>query len=228
MSQADSGADILLVASHAPDLAGARSWLSDKMEGTVRSLRIRAKIVGIGMPVAAASTARGILAVKPRAVLMVGTCGVYPNLADYRPHDLIIPTAAVLVSHSAQAGRAAFPEPMSTSVDCHPIISQALSRSHPRASLATVASPLCTTIDDALAASMPGATGCHAENLELFAVASACRASNVPFAAALGVSNMVGSTGRTDWTQFQRDAVTSAAAAISAWLQAGAIGLAHV
>lgn len=221
------GADILIIASHAPDLAGMRPYLSERLDGVIRNLRIKAKIVGVGAAVAAAATARGILAVQPRAVVLLGTCGVYPNLTQYRPHDVIVPTRAHVLCHAALAGRSAYPEPMATSVECHPLMGAALQQSHPRALRAPVGSPLAHTIDDALAAAVHPSTGWEAENLELFGVATACGASEVPFAAALGVTNIIGSTGRHDWAQFQRDAVSSAANAIATWIHNGAQGLPH-
>jgi nucleoside phosphorylase len=221
------GADLLLVAAHAPDLAGMRPWLSERLDGVIRNLRIRAKIVGVGTPVAAAAMARGILAVKPRAVVMIGTCGVYPQVGQYRPHDVVVPSRVDLLCHTELASRAAYPEPMQTSVECHPLMSSALQTTHARMFLAPVATPLAATTDDALALTVHRANGCEAENLELFGIAAACRASDIPLVAALGVTNIVGSTGRQDWMQFQRDAVSAAAGAIASWIHAGAQGLPH-
>ena len=65
------------------------------------------------------------------------------------------------------------------------------------------------------------------ESLETFAIGMACRASEVRFCAVLGVSNIVGSTGATDWAQFQRAAVTRAAEVVVTWIQRGAQGLPH-
>ncbi|MDQ3032124.1 MAG: hypothetical protein M3Y87_06890 [Myxococcota bacterium] len=221
------GADLLIVASHAPDLAGMRPHLGERLDGLVGALRVRSKIVGVGGAVAAAAVARGILAVQPRAVVMIGTCGVYPNLAQYRPHDVVVPTRAHLVDHTVLAARASFPDPMQTVAPMHALMSAALQPCHPRGHLGPVASPLAQTIDDALASAVGPATGCEAENLELFGIAAACRAAEMPFVAALGVSNIVGSTGRHDWAQFQRDAVCHAANAVVAWLHGGAQGLPH-
>lgn len=221
------GADLLIVASHAPDLAGMRPHLGDRLTGIVGALRVRSKIVGVGSAIAAAAVARGILAVQPRAVVMIGTCGVYPNLPQYRPHDVVVPTRASLVDHAVLASRASFPDPMQTAVPTHALISAALQRCHPRGHLGPVASPLAQTTDDALATGVPAATGCETENLEAFGIAAACRAAETPFAAVLGVSHIVGSTGRHDWSQFQRDAVNHAASALVAWMHNGAQGLPH-
>lgn len=220
-------ADVLVVASHAPDLAGMRPYLSERLDGVIRNLRVKAKIVGVGVAVASASCARGILAVQPRVVVMIGTCGVYPNLPQYRPHDVVIPGRVHLLCHSALAGRSTYPDPLQTVAECHPLMAAAMQQGHPRAFISTVASPLASTTEDALAAAVHPATGFEAENLEIFGIASACRAADVPFVAALGVSNIIGSTGRHDWAQFHRDAVSASANAVAAWIHNGAQGLPH-
>lgn len=226
MSQAERAVDILLIASHAPDLAGARAFLGDSLDAVVRNLRVRAVTVGLGITAAAAATARALARSRPRAVVMIGTAGVYPGL-QYRPFDVLIPARCVLMDPSVLEGRASYPEPMSTVVECHPVLASALQQGHSRAFVTAVASPLAQTIDDGLANSIRMALGCEAENLELYAVAAACRAADIPIVAALGISNMVGSTGKNDWRLYQRDAVVSAANAVATWLGNGAHGIPH-
>lgn len=227
MSTDTTRTDLLIVAAHAPEMAGLRPYLSDQLIGEVRGLQIRGKAIGIGMAAAGPSTARGLLAVKPRAVLLVGSCGVYPNLPQYKPHDVIVSTRIALVSHAVNAQRSEYPPPMQTQLDCDPMLAAGLSASSGRAHPAAVACTLARTVNDELAGSIHPATGCEAENLEAFAVASACKAAEVPFVAVLGVSNIVGSTGTIDWKQFQRAAVNAAAEIIVAWVQRGAQGLPH-
>lgn len=219
--------DLLVVAAHAPEMAGLRPWLSDSLIGTIRGLNVRGKAVGIGMAVAGPATARGIVAVSPRAVVLIGSCGVYPNLPQYRPHDVIVAKRVQLVSHAVNAGRSEFPGPMQTSIDCNPLLAAGLAASGARVFPAAVACTLAQTTDDVMAASVTSATGCDAENLEAFAVAQACKASDIPFTAVLGVSNVVGSTGSHDWMQFQRQSVNAAAEVIVTWIQRGAQGLPH-
>jgi nucleoside phosphorylase len=228
MSQGDvRGTDVLIVGAHLPDLAGTHPWLGDKLQGAVRGLHVRTKVVGAGGPVAAAGTARGILALSPRVVVLVGTCGVYPGAAERRPLDLVVPSHAGLLCHAVLAQRAAFPGPLQTTVDCDALVGSSLAACHPRGLLAPVASPLADTTDDALAASVHPVTAFVAENLELFGVASACRAADVPFVGALGVTHVVGRSGRRDWSTFQHDAVTAVASAVVGWLNKGAPGLRH-
>ncbi len=224
---AQRDADLLIVAAHAPEMAGLRPYLSDQLVGTIRGLNVRGKAVGLGMAVAGPGTARGILALQPRAVLLIGSCGIYPNLPQYRPHDVVVSSRVQLISHAVNAGKSAFPGPMQTQLECDPLLAAGLSASGGRVFSAQVGCTVASTIDDAFAAAIHPATGCEAENLEAFAVGQACKAADVPFAAVLGVSNIVGSTGRHDWMQFQRGAVNAAAEAIVTWVQRGAQGLPH-
>jgi nucleoside phosphorylase len=219
--------DLLIVAAHAPEMAGLRPWLSDSLIGQIRGLAVRGKAVGIGMAVAGPATARGILATQPRAVLLVGSCGVYPNLSQYRPHDVIVSSRISLVDHAVNAGRSVFPGPMQTTIDCNSLLAAGLAAAGGRVSTAPIACTVAQTVDDTVAASVHPTTGCDAENLEAFAVGMACRASDLPFTAVLGVSNIVGSTGQHDWKQFQRAAVNAAAEVIVTWVQRGAQGLPH-
>jgi nucleoside phosphorylase len=220
-------ADLLLVAAHTPDLAGMRAFLGEKLDGQMRGLTIKTKVLGFGMAVAAASCARGVQALSPRAVVMLGTCAVFPGLPQYRPYDVLLPTKVQLTDATVLSRRAAFPDPMQTSVESHALLRAAIHASAPRAAPAPMTSMVAPITDDALAQGLHGATGCDADNGELFGVAAACMAANVPFAAALGVSNLVGSTGRHDWAQFQREAVTQAGQAVGTWLHNGAQGLPH-
>lgn len=219
--------DLLIVAAHAPEMAGLRPYLSDRLIGTVRGLRVRGKAVGMGVGASGPATARGILAVYPRAVILIGSCGVYPNLPQYRPHDVLVSSRVQLVSHAVNAGRSEFPGPMQTSQECDPLLGAGLAAGGGRVFMAQVACTLARTTDDTIAASLHPATGCEAENLEAFSVAEACKSAKIPFAAVLGVSNIVGSTGTRDWTQFQRAAVNAAAETIVTWIQRGAQGLPH-
>src|SRR5688500_16140864 len=163
-------ADLLIVAAHAPEMAGLRPWLTDSLIGQIRGLQVRGKAVGIGMAVAGPATARGIVAVKPRAVLLVGSCGVYPNLSQYRPHDVLVATRVTLVSHAVNAGKSEFPGPMQTMVECNALLAAGLAASGPRCFPAPVACTLAQTTDDTIAQSVHPSTGCEAENLEAFAV----------------------------------------------------------
>ncbi len=220
--------DILLLAAHAPEFVGLRPHIGDQLSGFVRGLVVVAKTIGVGMAVSGAGTANRIHQLAPRAIILVGSCGVYPGAHAYRPIDLVVASRCNLFDPSVAAGKSEFPDPMQTVLDAHPMLSAGLlAAAGPRGRLAPVATTLAITTDDAVARAVHPATGFEGENLELFPVALACRAADVPFAAVLGVTNVVGSTGRADWHQFQRDAAVAAAELIVTWIQTGAQGLPH-
>lgn len=219
--------ELFVVAAAAPDLAGLRAFLGEKLDGAVRGTAVRTKVVGLGLAAAAAGAARGILAVQPRAVILVGTCGIYPGQPDYRPLDVVVPSRVQLADPVALVGRGELPQPLVTKLDCGPMLVAGLNAARARPFAPAVSSMIARITDDSVAASIPVQTGCQADNPEAFAVATACQAAGVPFAAVLGVSNLVGSVGLRDWQQFQREAVTQAANVLGAWLHAGAQGLPH-
>lgn len=225
MTVSDGRTDVLVVAAAAPDLVGLRPHLGDKLDGVVRGLVIRTKVVGLGPGISGATTARGLMAVTPRAVVLLGTCGVYPGRPQYQPHDVIVATKVIALDHAVIQGGAEWPTPMSTELEASPTIVTGLTTARHRTYSAPVASPLALTRSDALAAAVAAATPAHAECVDALGVASAAAGAGIPFACVLGVANLVGSTGRADWQQFQREAVTQAASTLIAWLHAGAPGL---
>lgn len=225
-SMPQSPPDILVLAAHAPEFVGLRAHLGDQLSGPLRGLSVIAKTVGVGMAVAGAGTANRLMQLNPRAVILLGSCGIYPSPGDYRPLDMVVPRSCHLLDPAVLAGKAEFPDPMQTAIDTHaPLSAGLLSAAGPRAHTSRVATTLAITVDDVVARAVHPASGFDAENLEIFPVAVACKAADIPFAAVLGVTNMVGSTGRVDWRQFQRDAAVAAAEVFINWVASGASGL---
>jgi nucleoside phosphorylase len=217
--------DILVLAAYAPEFVGLRAHIGDSLHGSLAGLFVVAKTIGVGMAVAGGATATRIHQLSPKAVVVLGSCGIYPSAAAYRPLDVVIPSHLHLFDPSVAAGKAAFPEPMQTVLEPDAALSAGLLQSgEGRCRTAPVATTMAITTDDAIARAVHPATGLEGENLELFPVGLACRAADVPFAAVLGVTNMVGSTGRTDWRQYQRDAAIAAAEVLVNWLRRGAPG----
>ena len=218
--------DILVLAAHAPELVGLRPHIGDTLSGYVGAHFVVAKTVGIGLAVVGGSTAKRLLQLRPRAVIVLGSCGIYPSGHAYRPLDIVVPSRLSLFDPSVAAGKAAFPDPMQTVVELDPAIASGLSESaQPHARMASVATTMAITTDDAIACHVHEASGLEAENLELFPIALACKAEDVAFGAVLGVTNLVGSTGRGDWRQYQRDAAIAAAEVVVSWVRRGAPGL---
>lgn len=219
--------DVLILAAHPPDLRGLRPLLGDHLAGWAGSLRVSAKAVGLGLAAAGASASKRIFQLEPRAVVFVGTAGVYPGVPGYQPHDVVVAERSRLVDLGELAGLSAFPPPVLTEMSLDPALGQALVAFAPAGRLVSVASPLTATRNDEMAASVPGRTGCHVESLELFAVAHACQLAQVPFGAVLGVSHVCGSTATVDWPKFERQSAIVAAETVGRWLQSGAPSLAE-
>lgn len=220
-------ADVLIMAAHAPELVGLRPHLKEQLMREVAGLFVVAKTIGVGMGVAGVGAANRLHQLSPRCVILLGSCGVFPGAGDYKPLDIIVPDRCHLLDHAATAGTSEFPGPMQTTLDCHRGISERLVSAGTDCRLAPVATTMAITTDDPTARGVHGATGFHGENLELFPVALACHAAKIPVAAVLGVTNLVGSTGRKDWAAYQRDAAIRAAEVIITWLHNGAQGLPH-
>ena len=229
--------DVLLLAAFHPELAALRPHLTasvDGLAGRVGGLEVAARAVGIGLPAAAVGAAARVATMSPRAVVLVGTCGAYSGRAPGAGAailDVVIARRVRLVEPAVVEGRAAFPDPMSLVTEASAPISTALaSRAAGRADRASVAyvdvaTTLAVTTDDALATRIARETGCDAEHLEAYAVALACAAHGIPFAAALGVANVVGARAREEWRVNHRVAADAAIALVLAWLGAGAPGL---
>ncbi len=214
--------DVLLLAAFPPELAALRSTLGDDLRGPVGALDVAARAVGIGLVASAVGAAASLDALRPRAVVLLGTCGVYPGAA-IAPLGVAVARKLRLVEPSVVERRASFPDPMAIETDADPALSEGLRNGG--GAVADVATTLAVTTDDALAALL--ASGAAVEHLEAFAVASACAASGVPFAAALGVANVVGSEGRAQWRAQHRVAADAAIQLVLAWLAAGGPGLAR-
>lgn len=220
-----STVDVLILAAHPPDLRGLRPLLGDHLAGWVGGLRVSAKAVGLGLAAAGASASKRIFQLDPRTVVFVGTAGVYPALAGYQPHDVVVAERARLMDLAELAGLSAFPAPVLTEMTLDPALGQSLVAFAPSGRMVSVASPLTATRSDEMAATVPTRTGCHVESLELFAVAHACQLAQVPFGAVLGVSHICGSTAMVDWPKFERQSAIVASETVGRWLNAGAPSL---
>jgi futalosine hydrolase len=216
--------DLLVVAAYAPELAGMRRTLGDHLYGSVCGVSVSCKPVGIGLPNATAGATSRLLQLRPRAVLLVGTCGSYPGVT-LEIGEAVVGRRALLVDPVEVERRSAMPEPMGRLVDCNPMIAAGLGAGRPP--VHDVANTLGVTTDDALAARVGAALGGGVENLEAFGIANACALQGVPFACVLGVSNVVGSSGREQWRSHHKAAALAACEVIQRWLAQGAAGLPH-
>ena len=218
------GADVLVLAAHAPELVGLRAALGTTLSGHVHGIRVVCATIGIGLPAAGSGAMRHLRDTKPRSVVLLGSCGMYPHVA-HAPLDLLVPASVRLVDATAVAGKAAFPEPMQTTLATDSELSHALAACSPEAKRGPLATTLAITVDDVLAARLGKKSDTVAENLECFSVALACAAAQVPCAAVLAVTNTVGSQGRKQWAKYRRKAADSSARLLLDWLHRGARGL---
>jgi nucleoside phosphorylase len=219
--------DLLILSAYGPELRGMVPQLGEPLEGEIGGIRVMAKVVGVGLPVAGAAAARRLSEVRPRAVIHLGTCGVYPGLTQYRPHDVVVGKPIKLLDHAVVAGKGEFPAPMTTEVAPDEVMSGALLAASQKARAAPVASPLSSTKNDVLGAAVPTNVGAHMENLEAFSIGHACLLARVPFATVLAASHMTGTRADEDFRQFQREASLRAAELVINWLHNGARGLPH-
>jgi nucleoside phosphorylase len=195
---------VRIVAAFQPELAAITANYKDLT-----------RVLGVGMCEAAARTARLIALEKPSAIVLVGTCGVYPGKA-FSLASAVVGNRFRLVDGSHAADHAAFPAPMQVDLTPDEGLTNALAAvGNARGPVATT---LAITTDDALAGELAERSMCAFEHLEVFGVAQACALTETPFAAVLGVANVVGSSGRAEWRAHHEAASAAAVAIVEAWL----------
>ncbi len=214
--------DLLILAAFDPELAPLAVALGDAMAATVGGVTVVARTTGIGRPAAAAGAATHLAQLDPRAVVLVGTCGAYAG-AGLAIGDAIAAARLCLVDPASLAGTAQFPEPMTIAAGTDASLTKAFAALGARP--CTLATTLAITVDDAAAARIAQGSGAEVEHLEAHGVAMACAARGVPFAAVLGVANLVGSRGRVEWRANHRLAEAVAGERLLQWLRTGASGL---
>ena len=217
--------DVLILGAFHPELAPLKPLLGDSLRARVGPADVVARVVGIGVAMAAVGAAMQLAENTPRLVVLIGTCGAYRVPGDPPGPgigEVAVPARLRLTTPCVVDGLAQFPDPMSVSLDAHPTTVEGLLRAGGKR--ADVATTLAITVDDAAATRVARATGANVEHLEAHGVATACAARGVPFAAALGVANAVGSRAREQWGTHHRAAAAAAVAVLAQWLSAGVPG----
>jgi futalosine hydrolase len=213
---------VLILAAFSPELAPLRAELGDTMTGAIGGRSVAARVVGVGLPSAAAGAAAHVAELQPDAVVLVGTCGAYLG-AGLRIGEVIVARRIHLVDPGSLEGRAQFPEPVCVVLEAHIGMTDALSAGSARP--CSVATTLAITVDDAVAARIAERIGAQVEHLEAHGVAIACASRGVAFAAALGIANFVGARGREEWRDHHAVAEAAAVRSVLRWLDAGAPGV---
>jgi nucleoside phosphorylase len=214
--------DVLILAAFHPELAPLRSLLGEGMSarvGTARPVSVVARVVGIGLPMAAVGTATVLTEVTPRVAVMVGTCGAYAGTA-LATGDVVVARRLRFGATGVAEGLAQFPDPMSLTMSATESLAGALLRSGGKAG--DVVTTPAVTVDDAAADRLARWAGAQAEHLEAYGAAVGCAARGIPFTAVLGVANAVGSRARDEWRTNHRRAAAAAAEVVTRWLQEGA------
>jgi futalosine hydrolase len=209
--------DLLIVAAFVPELDALGALLGAALAKRIGEVEVRAAPVGVGLVQAAVGTTLALDAHRPRAVVLVGTCGAYPE-SRLVVGQVVVAKGVALVDPAALEGRSGFPDVMSRQLVAHGTLARAIAGSE--APLIDVVTTMAVTTDDALALSLGKHGG--VEHLEAFAVGSACDKAGVPFVAALGVANRVGSTGRSEWRANHLATGRAAVDRVVAWIEAGA------
>lgn len=175
---------------------------------------------GVGAVRAAARVAQAIAhparaALKPEAVLFVGTAGCYTK--DIAFNSAQFCSEVIWTDGDLVTGRSYLPNARNGVVH---IGSESLLFSD--SGLVAVSTPGITT-DERLSERL-GLVG-HLENLELFGVAEAARGVGVNWGAVLGVSNRVGANAHHEWKENHLEASLSAQRALLNGFLKGRLGL---
>jgi futalosine hydrolase len=219
-------ADLLIVAAHPLELVGLDSALGRSLAGRLHGVRVVCRAVGVGVPAAAVGTMVALTDTRARALVLLGSCGVYARGRGARVQRVAVPRGFALVDSAELAHKAAFPPVMPARASTDSALRAALLRTAGRDALrGRAATTLGITTDDTPAAKIARDSGCVVENLEAVAVALAAAARRVPFAAVLVVTNEVGRRGRAQWAAQHAPAAERGARVVLDWIAAGAGGL---
>lgn len=222
MGESKTAVDILAVAAFEPELAALPSAVFRSSGGAIGGFTLRACALGVGAIAAAIRLEQCLADAKPRAVILLGSCGVYPQ-KPVQILDLVVATTTAIVDAAVVDHRAETPSLLVTTASACPRLSMGLATSI-GARKANVATTTGVTISDAYAALL-GSRGFDVENMETFGVFSAAIHSGVRCGALLGVTNHVGSTGRAEWSKHYREVAVRTANALVSWCERGAPGL---
>src|SRR5579872_7104691 len=114
--------DALFLAAFEPELAPLRSALANVAAAGPVGF---GQPLGVGLVLAAVGAVRVLAEHRPRAVVLLGTCGAYDNAA-LGPGRVIVSRQVKLVDPSALSRAADFPAPMPTRLDADARLATAL------------------------------------------------------------------------------------------------------
>lgn len=220
----ESDLDVMVLAAHPSELAHfVTSVGGDAPRIGIGACTIRMGAVGVGIAASAAGAIEQLLTERPRAVVLVGTCGAYPG-SGRAIADVLVARGTRLVSTAAARGHGYMPEPMLARFEASLEIARALGEAA-SAPPVEVATTLAITSDEELARTLAARTGCVAEHLETYGVALACERLGVRWGAVLGVANQVGPRAHEEWLSHHVRASARACQLVLHWIERGAPGL---
>lgn len=161
---------------------------------------LRVGITGVGLVDAALGASRAIAKHRPDAVVFLGTCGAHRG-SGLVTGDLVVATGASLGSGDVASGRMRLPGILCSRLQTDEVLSRRFTDVAVDTGIAPrsawVSCTLGITENDELARALRDHDGSETENLEIFPVLRA--AGDIPTAALLGVTNIVGAGGGADW-----------------------------
>jgi len=93
--------DVLVVAPHAPELEGLAAVLGRDLCTQLNGIQVVAKSVGLGLPGVAGGTTQRLEQLRPRALVLLGTCAAYPGWG-LSPGQVVIGVRTVLADAAVQ------------------------------------------------------------------------------------------------------------------------------
>src|SRR5690349_10167861 len=96
--------DVLLLAAHPLELEPFAAVLGGPdQRAEIGGRTLVATSVGVGAFAAGSGTARALAALRPRAAVLVGSYGLYPDHGAFEPGQLLIPSCVRAVDGAALA-----------------------------------------------------------------------------------------------------------------------------
>jgi purine-nucleoside phosphorylase len=162
-----------------------------------------------------------LAALRPRAVILVGTAGLYPGAAARLAiGDAAVAQEIVLLAETLPGRHAYLPEIVPRQERAARSLTSAI-RKAAGLPAANVASPLAITCSPEATTFAAQYSGCALENLEAFALARAAASLKIPLAVVLGIANHVGPAAHREWKKNAGSAAAAACRAVLAYLAAG-------
>jgi nucleoside phosphorylase len=159
-------------------------------------------VTGVGLIDAAIGTTRLVIEHQPEAVIFAGTCGAHRE-SGFAIEDIVVASEVRLGSGDVSQGAMRFPTLLPSTLICDEEFSKIVvsgsynSALEPSVRRGTLSCTLGITETDELAAKLYAFDCSDCENLEAFSVVRA--AGSIPTAVVLGVTNIVGAGGGSDW-----------------------------